>query len=161
NPCQVKGVTIFRGLAERFPKHQFAALIGWATTSADKESQTALPNVRLLSSVPSIDEVLSHARMLLMPSLGYEGFGLIAMEAMLGGLPVVSSDSGGLVEAKQGTGYVIPVRPIERYYPQFDETHMPKADVPEQNLEPWTAALEKLLSDPREYNAESTQSRFM
>ena len=45
-----------------------------------------------------------------MPSLWYEGFGLIAMEAMLRGIPVISSDSGGLVEARQGTGFVIPVR---------------------------------------------------
>jgi hypothetical protein len=161
NPCQVKGVTIFRGLAERFPEHQFAALIGWATTSADKESLTAHPNIRLLPSVPSIDEVLSRTRVLLMPSLWYEGFGLIAMEAMLRGLPVISSDSGGLVEAKQGTGYVIPVHPIERYYPEFDETYMPKPDVPEQNLEPWTKALEKLLTDSREYSTESVQSRWV
>ena len=159
NPCQVKGITIFRGLAERFPQHQFAGLIGWATTSADKELLAAQPNIRLLSSVPSIDEVLSRTRVLLMPSLWYEGFGLIAMEAMLRGLPVISSDSGGLVEAKQGTGYVIPVRPIERYYPEFDETHMPKAEILDQNLDPWAAALQKLLTDPREYNSESTQSR--
>ena len=37
-----------------------------------------------------------------MPSLWFEGFGLIAMEAMLRGLPVIASDSGGLEEAKAG-----------------------------------------------------------
>lgn len=161
NPCQVKGITIFRTLAERFRDRQFAALIGWGTTAADKESLSALPNVRLLASVPSIDEVLSNTAVLLMPSLWYEGFGLIAMEAMLRGLPVISSDSGGLVEAKQGTGYVIPVRPIERYLPEFDETHMPKPVVPEQNLAPWTDALTKLLTNEREYMAESAQCRWV
>ncbi len=161
NPCQVKGIAIFRSLAERFPDRQFAALIGWGTTAADKQSLSALPNVRLLASVPSIDEVLSNTAVLLMPSLWYEGFGLIAMEAMLRGLPVISSDSGGLVEAKQGTGYVIPVRPIEQYLPEFDETHMPKPVVPEQDLEPWTDALGKLLANAREYSAESAQCRWV
>ena len=45
-----------------------------------------LPNVTVLETVPNIDEVLSRARLLLMPSLWLEGFGLIAMEAMLRGL---------------------------------------------------------------------------
>ena len=45
-----------------------------------------------------------------MPSIWYEGFGLIAMEAMLRGVPVISSDSGGLKEAKHGTGFVVPVQ---------------------------------------------------
>ena len=61
-----------------------------------------------------------------MPSLWYEGFGLIVMENMLRGIPVVASDAGGLKEAKRGTGYVIPVRTIERYQPVFDEHGMPK-----------------------------------
>ena len=60
-----------------------------------------------------------------MPSLWYEGFGLIVMESMLRGIPVVASDSGGLQEAKLGTGYVIPVHTIERYQPVFDEHGMP------------------------------------
>jgi hypothetical protein len=38
---------------------------------------------------------------------------------------------------------------------------MPKPDVPEQNLEPWTKALEKLLTDSREYSTESVQSRWV
>ena len=33
--------------------------------------------------MPDIEDVLREARCLLMPSLWYEGFGLIAMEAML------------------------------------------------------------------------------
>ncbi|MBV8820308.1 MAG: glycosyltransferase family 4 protein, partial [Acidobacteriaceae bacterium] len=110
NPCQVKGMSIFLELARRFPQLPFAALAGWGTTSADRGALASLPNVSLLESVPDIDDVLARTRVLLVPSLWYEGFGLIAMEAMLRGIPVISSDSGGLLEAKHGTGYVIPVR---------------------------------------------------
>ena len=47
---------------------------------------------------------------------------------------MIASDSGGLVEAKAGTGFVIPIRPIERFEPVFDETHMPKpVDVPQDD----------------------------
>jgi glycosyltransferase involved in cell wall biosynthesis len=94
-----------------------------------------------------------------MPSVWYEGFGLIAMEAMLRGLPVVASDSGGLAEAKRGTGYVIPVRPVERYEPVFDETHMPRAVAPEQDIGPWEQALRTLLTDEEAYWAEAGRSR--
>lgn len=113
----------------------------------------------MLESVAHIEEVLSRARLLLAPSLWYEGFGLIAMEAMLRGLPVIASDSGGLAEAKQGTGFVIPVRAIERYEPSFDENHMPKPVGVRQDIEPWKQALETLLGDSETYWREAELSR--
>jgi glycosyltransferase involved in cell wall biosynthesis len=113
----------------------------------------------VLESVPNIDDVLSQSRLLLMPSLWYEGFGLIAMEAMLRGLPVIASDSGGLKEAKRGTGYIIPVRPIERFEPIFDETHMPKPIEVQQDIEPWITALRTLLTDEAAYYEEAEASR--
>ena len=118
-----------------------------------------LPNVRVVETVPKIDEVLSRARLLLMPSLWYEGFGLIAMEAMLRGLPVVASDSGGLVEAKRGTGFVVPVRPITKYRAEFDETHMPCPEIPPQDIEPWVTAIARLTGDRALYEKEAGQSR--
>ena len=78
---------------------------------------------------------------------------------MLRGLPVISSDSGGLAEAKQGTGFVIPVRPIERYEPVFDENHMPKPVDIEQDIEPWKRALEALVGDRDTYSTQAEASR--
>ena len=159
NPCVVKGISIFLALAERFPNYPFAALTGWGTTRRDRDALSRLPNVTILESVPSIDDVLSRSRLLLMPSLWLEGFGLIAMEAMLRGLPVIASDSGGLNEAKSGTGFVLPIRPIERFEPVFDETHMPKpVDVP-QDIDPWEIALRSLLTDRNVYETEADRSR--
>ena len=159
NPCAVKGIGIFLALADRFPTIEFAALKGWGTTAQDREALTRRPNVRLLGTVPDIASALCEARFVLMPSLWYEGFGLIAMEAMLRGLPVIASDSGGLEEAKRGTGYVVPVRPIARYERVFDDTGMPRAVVPEQEIAPWAAAMQRLLSDEAEYWAEAGRSR--
>ena len=159
NPCVVKGISIFLALAERFPDAPFAALTGWGTTRNDRDAMSRLPNITVLETVPGIDDVLSRTRLLLMPSLWLEGFGLIAMEAMLRGLPVIASDSGGLVEAKAGTGFAIPIRPIERFEPVFDETHMPKPVEVPQAIEPWEEALRLLLTDRQVYESESDKSR--
>jgi len=159
NPCVVKGIRIFLQLADSFPDYPFAALAGWGTTIQDREQLLQRSNVTLLESVPKIDDVLSQSRLLLMPSLWYEGFGLIAMEAMLRGLPVIASNSGGLEEAKRGTGFVIPVRPIERFEPVFDETHMPKPVEVPQDIEPWKAVLRILLTDRTLYLDEAERSR--
>jgi glycosyltransferase involved in cell wall biosynthesis len=102
---------------------------------------------------------LAQTRLLLNPALWYEGFGLIVMESMLRGIPVVASDSGGLKEAKHGTGYVIPVRTIERFEPVFDEHGMPRPVVAENNAAPWVAAVRELLMDRAAYERESAVAR--
>jgi glycosyltransferase involved in cell wall biosynthesis len=159
NPCVVKGIEIFIELAQAFPQLPFGALKGWGTTHEDLLALASLPNVTVIESVANIEEVLSRSRLLLAPSLWYEGFGLIATEAMLRGLPVIASDSGGLAEAKQGTGFVVPVRAIERYEPSFDENHMPKPAGVQQDIQPWKQALQTLVTDREMYWREAELSR--
>src|SRR6266576_5236022 len=77
NPCVVKGIGIFLELAQTFPRLPFAALKGWGTTHDDLLALARLPNVTVIESVTNIEEVLSKSRLLLAPSLWYEGFGLI------------------------------------------------------------------------------------
>src|SRR3954454_5173989 len=159
NPCAVKGISIFLEVARRLAAHDFGVVLGWGTTAEDRHDLLSLPNARILPNARNIDDVLARTRILLMPSLWYEGFGLIVMEAMLRGIPVVSSDSGGLKEAKRGTGYVIPVRTIEKYQPVFDEHAMPKPVAPANDVAPWAAAVEELLGDGAAYERESAASR--
>jgi len=159
NPCAVKGLSIFLETAAHLPEVEFGVVPGWGTTSADRRALERMPNVSFLPNPREIDEVLARTRVLLMPSLWYEGFGLVAMESMLRGIPVVASDSGGLVEAKHGTGYTIPVKTIERYEPVFDEHAMPRPVVPANDAGPWVAALRELFGDPAAYEAESRTSR--
>ena len=159
NPCAVKGISIFREVAARLPEVSFGVVPGWGTTAEDRRSLERLANVEFLPNARRIDDLLARMRLLLMPSLWYEGFGLIAMEAMLRGLPVVASNSGGLEEAKRGTGYVIPVATIERYEPVYDEHSMPRPVVPPNDAQPWVAAVRELLTDAEAYARESAASR--
>jgi glycosyltransferase involved in cell wall biosynthesis len=159
NPCAVKGISIFLEIARRLPEYQFGAIAGWGTTGEDRRALGRVPNIWLLPNPKDIDELLARTRLLLNPALWYEGFGLIVMESMLRGIPVVASDSGGLKEAKRGTGYVIPVHTIERFDPVFDEHAMPRPVVVENDAAPWVAAVRELLTDRAAYERESAASR--
>ncbi|HXB69577.1 MAG TPA: glycosyltransferase family 4 protein [Candidatus Acidoferrales bacterium] len=159
NPCAVKGISIFLEIAGRLPEYQFAAIPGWGTTSEDRRALERVPNIRLLPNPKDIDQLLAQTRLLLNPALWYEGFGLIVMESMLRGIPVVASDSGGLKEAKRGTGYVIPVHTIERFDPVFDEHAMPRPVIEQNSAAPWVAAVRELLTDRAAYERESASSR--
>ena len=147
NACAVKGISIFLALARALPDIQFAALPGWGTTDADRTALSALPNVNLLENRKNLDDILIRTRALLMPSLWVEGFGMAVVDAMLRGIPVLASNHGGLVEAKLGTDYLLPVHPIERFEDYLDENMLPVPLVPKQEIGPWQDALSRLLSD--------------
>jgi len=159
NACAVKGLPIFLQLARALPQVAFATVAGWGTTAVDRAALAALPNVKLLSPTDDMDEIYSRTRVLLAPSLCDEGFGLVVVEAMLRGVPVLASDLGGLPEAKLGVDYLLPVRPIERYLPGVGDDLMPVPIVPDQDASRWLATLQELLSDRHGYEQLSLQSR--
>ena len=159
NPCAVKGISIFIELAKAFPGVAFETLRGWGTTTENEATLHALPNVSLRNAVRDIDEILRETQILLMPSLWYEGFGLIVMEAMLRGIPVISSDYGGLTESTLGVSYLAPVQPIVRYEERFDGRNMPVPIIRAQNLEVWSLWLARLLDEQDTYEEVSEASR--
>jgi len=159
NPAAIKGLPIFLELARRLPEVAFAAVPTWGTTAVDRAALEALPNVTLLAAQDEVDAIYAQTRVLLVPSLWDEAFGVVAVEAMLRGIPVLASQVGGLPEAKLGVPYVLPVSPIERYQAEVDERGVPVPVVPVQEVEPWVAALQALLSVPGRYAEVSQASR--
>lgn len=71
------------------------------------------PKVRFLGKLKSVEKVLAVSDLFLLPS-EHESFGLSALEAMAAGVPVVSSNTGGLPEVNLHgfSGYTAPVGDI-------------------------------------------------
>lgn len=71
-------------------------------------------DVRFIGKQEPVEEILSIADLFMMPS-GSETFGLAALEAMACGVPVVSTDIGGLPELNidDETGYLRPLGDVE------------------------------------------------
>jgi len=159
NPCAIKGLPIFQALAQSLPQVEFAAVPTWGTTHAERSALGKLPNVSLLEPTDDIDEILARTRILLVPSLCAEAYGRIAVEGMLRGIPVLASNVGGLPEAKLGVDYVLPVNPIEQYENGLDDRALPIPVVPEQDIGPWSKALQRLLTDKAHYDQLSAASR--
>jgi len=159
NPCAVKGISIFLALAERMPQVQFAAIPVWGTNAADMASLRRHANVAVLAPVENIDELLSRTRIMLVPSLWAEARSRMIPEAMLRGVPVLAANIGGIPEAKLGVDYLLPVNPITHYKAAVDENMVPVAEVPPQDIEPWHAALERLVTDRDHYSELSAVSR--
>lgn len=71
-------------------------------------------DVRFLGKQEQMEEILNIADLFLLPSQ-YESFGLAALEAMACGVPVISSNAGGLPEVNihHQTGYLANVGDVE------------------------------------------------
>jgi glycosyltransferase involved in cell wall biosynthesis len=160
NLSEVKGLPILIDLARAFPDVEFGAVRSWATTDSDADSIGAISTIRIIDAHPNIDTILNNTRILVVPSLCQEAFGVTVIEAMLRGIPVIASQIGGLPEAKLGTKFSIPVNPIREWEYGFNATGiLMKPKVPPQDMKPWIEALRALLCDRQEYESLSIASR--
>jgi L-malate glycosyltransferase len=71
-------------------------------------------NVHFIGSFPNVEMIFGVADLLLLPS-SKESFGLVALEAMACGVPVISSNTGGLPEVVLHgiTGFTLPIGDVE------------------------------------------------
>lgn len=158
NPCAMKGIAVFTGLAARMPETAFAAIPSWGTTADDLRSLRAHANVTVLAPFEDFDDFLRDVSVMLVPSLWAEARSRVILEAMSRGIPVMASDVGGLAEAKLGVEYLLPVAPVKEYR-GVDASMVPLADVPPQDLEPWERALRRLLTEREHYEDVAGRSR--
>jgi len=103
NPVPVKGVELALEIARLCPEIPFLFVRGWPLSSKAefelKGNLSALPNVRLIERSGDMAKIYAQTRILLVPSQWDETWGRVASEAQISGIPVLSSDTGGLPES--------------------------------------------------------------
>lgn len=85
------------------------AVCGRDAGSRRAAERLAPPNVRFLGAVPDPRDAYAAADVFVLPS-HYEAFGLVLLEAMAQGAPVVCADAGGMPEVVGDAGVVAPAR---------------------------------------------------
>jgi glycosyltransferase involved in cell wall biosynthesis len=103
NPVQVKGLDIALAVAKLCPSIPFLFVRGWPLSrKAERDLKRAvasLPNVTLIDRTSDMAKIYRQTRILLVPSQWLETWGRVVSEAQFSGIPVLSSDSGGLPES--------------------------------------------------------------
>ncbi|KAJ3054093.1 hypothetical protein HK097_002679 [Rhizophlyctis rosea] len=153
NPGVLKGFELFRETATGMPDVKFLAVRSWNTSSFVLDELKKLPNVTISEPKKDMEELWRQVKVLLVPTIFFEAFGLVVVEAMLRGIPVISSDAGGLPEAHLGVPYSIPTNLITGAL-EKDPTLVEKYGIykqPEIDLKPWIETLRTLLNDAAVY----------
>ena len=127
NRCLNKGALVFNHVAQLLPDNHFLAVKG---SYAEQIDNFASPNIELVDHTDNIrDDVYARTKIILMPSKK-ETWGMVAIEAMCSGIPVLAHPTEGLIEACGNAGIFIP---------------RDKGIV-------YKAVIEKLLNDPEYYD---------
>lgn len=112
NPAPVKGLEIALKVASLLPQINFWFQETWPMSDLARaelsNSLSSLPNVHLGRRANDMRKIYAKTRILLCPSQWNEGYGRIATEAQISGIPVLGSDRGGLPEAIGNGGLVVP-----------------------------------------------------
>ncbi|KAH0365327.1 hypothetical protein KCU65_g6089, partial [Aureobasidium melanogenum] len=154
NPCAVKGSGILLNLAKACPHLDFLVYKSWGFDRNLQHQMESLQNMTIRPSCTDMNEAWSGMKVLLVPSVWYEAWGIVVIEAHLRGIPVICSDAGALPEAMRGLDHIIPVNAIKG-----DRDANGIYVVPEQDIEPWAKTLNELMSDRVLYEKLSSEVR--
>lgn len=104
NRCENKGALTLNQAARDLPDYKFLAVKG---SYAEQINSFPAKNIELVNHTSSmVKDVYSRSKIVIMPSKK-ETWGMVAIEAMCSGIPVVSHPTSGLVEACGNAGIFV------------------------------------------------------
>lgn len=131
NPSRVKGVDLATTLARVNQDIPFSIVESWDIGDSDRrhyqERVADLPNVDW--SPPTLDmrPVYARTRLLIVPSVWEEAWGLVVSEAQINGIPVLASHRGGLPESVGRGGVVLPPNDLNAWDHAVRELYLNQA----------------------------------
>lgn len=141
NPAPHKGGALFARLARGIPEQRFRAVATYAEIPPELRR---IPNVEIVAARDDVGSVLTGTKVLLVPSMWGEAWGMISVDAMLRGIPVIASNDGGLPESTLGVGECLPITPGRLTRLRNGEVRF---EAPPPPIAPWLGALQQLLGD--------------
>jgi glycosyltransferase involved in cell wall biosynthesis len=119
NLSEAKGGELFWRLVRGAPHRQFLGVRGGYAAQYVEH----YPNAEVLATTPNMrDDVYARTRILLMPS-EIETWGMVAVEAMASGIPVIAHPTPGLVESIGWGGTFVDRNDHEGWLAAIDELH--------------------------------------
>jgi glycosyltransferase involved in cell wall biosynthesis len=157
NPQATKGLYVVARIAEqlarRRPDIPVLVVEGRARGRALEKTGVDLSwakNLFGMANTTDPRKFYAVTKVLLMPSLWNESFGLVAAEAMLNGIPVLASNRGALPEVVGEGGLLFDIP--ARYTPET-------RDVPTaEEVEPWVETIIRLWDDEAFYRQRSEKA---
>ena len=151
NPSFEKGVNVFLPLAklaaQEAPDIKFLVVQSrgrWGTAlQVLKYTPDNFPNVRVIGHQKNMKPVYGSTRALLLPSVWHESGARVIAEALINGIPVLASDTGGSAELVGQGGMIF----------QFPEIVKEKRDLAatEEVVRPWLEEIKRIWNDPAYY----------
>jgi glycosyltransferase involved in cell wall biosynthesis len=158
NPALEKGAGAFVRIAREMARRRPDIPILVVESRGDRRTLAACGfdpatcgNVQIMPHTTDPRRFWSVTRIALMPSLWWENQPLVAIEAMINGIPVIGSDRGGIPEALGACGFKLPLP--ERLTPV--STIVPEAE----EVEPWIETIVRLWDDRALYEEQCARAR--
>ncbi len=158
NPALNKGVCPFVRIAQELGRRRPDIPLLVVESRGTKENlaacgldPSASVNIQIMPNTTDPRRFWRLTKLLLMPSLWWESQGLVAVEAMINGIPVVGSDRGAIPETlgDGGVALNLPERltPVSLILPTAEE------------VEPWVEAIIRLWDDRALYEEQSREGQ--